>query len=117
MWLLSRGANPTLRDARGQDCRMWANEIMGVRGALQKAKEREERGALAPQSADVMALADHLGDNNFTLLLVLITRKLHNNVVCDKYDLTGVSSAGDEHLMWIAEAALNAPLPPGLDSF
>ena len=34
---------------------------MGVRGALQKAKEREERGALAPQSADVLALADHLG--------------------------------------------------------
>jgi len=86
---------------------------MGVRGALQKAKEREERGALAPQSADVMALADHLGDNKM-LLLILITRKFNNNGVCDKYKITGVSSAGDEHLMWIAEAALNAPLPPGL---
>ena len=44
-----------------------------------RAKEREERGALAPQSADVMALADHLG----------------------------VAGAGDEHLVWVAEAALN----------
>ena len=84
LWLLSRGANPALRDIRGQDCRTWANEIMGVRAALQKAKEREERGGLAPQSADVLALADHLG----------------------------VSGSGDEHLMWVAEAALNAPLPP-----
>ena len=41
---------------------------------MQKAKEREERGALAPQSADVMALADHLGDNKM-FLLVLITKK------------------------------------------
>ena len=79
LWLLSRGANPCLKDSRGQDCRLWANEIMGVRAALHRAKEREERGALAPQSADVMALADHLG----------------------------VAGAGDEHLVWVAEAALN----------
>ncbi len=84
LWLLSRGANPALKDVRGQDCRMWASEIMGVRSALGRAKEREGKGGLAPQAADVLALADHLG----------------------------VAGSGDEHLIWVAEAALHAPLPP-----
>jgi hypothetical protein len=82
LWMLSSGANPAMRDRNGQDCTHWAYDDMWIRAAYDRHRSRA--GQSPKFSPEVMSLAEHLG----------------------------VSSKADANLLWVAEAAHNAPLPP-----
>ena len=79
-----RGADPTVRNSSGRDCAAWADDATGVSAARVVAARSPARPPAAP-AADVRLLAEHLG----------------------------IAPAEEAGLMWVAAAALRAPLPIG----